>query len=326
VNTFQNFIIECKEKVLSGLRIQEDETKRLINVPDNELRNLAQAANEITRKFNGLKVDIEQLNNIKKSGCSEDCAFCAQSAFYDTGIDRYHLPPTAQIVRQAQKAKNEGAESYCLVAAWRKPSRSDFEKVCEIIDQINKKIGIKIDCSLGFLTPYQAKKLKELRVHRYNHNLETARSKFPDICTTHTYDDRLNTLKIAREVGLQICTGGIFGMGETREQRLELILDIAKIQPEEVTINILVPVKGTPLELQPPLSYSEIVRVFAVLRFLLPHSIIKISGGREINLEDGGKDLLQSGANGIITGGYLTIGGNEAQQDLLMIKKIGLQA
>lgn len=325
VNNFQNFIIKCKAKVLADLQIQQEEAKCLINVPDNELRILAQAANEITHKFNGLKVDIEQLNNIKKNGCSEDCVFCAQSAFYDTGIDRYHLPSPEQIVKQAQKAKDEEAESYCLVAAWREPSRTDFEKVCEIIDLINKKVGIKVDCSLGFLTPYQAKKLKELGVHRYNHNLETARSKFPDICTTHTYDDRLNTLKIARESGLQICTGGIFGMGETREQRLELILDIAKIQPEEVTINILVPVKGTPLELQPPLSYSEIVRAFAVLRFLLPYSIIKISGGREINLDDDGEDLLQSGANGIITAGYLTLAGNEPQKDLLMIKKIGLQ-
>jgi len=163
-------------------------------------------------------------------------------------------------------------------------------------------------------------------VHRYNHNLETARSKFREICTTHTFQDRIDTLKIARNAGLQLCTGGILGMGETRNQRLELILDIASLSPEEVTMNILVPMPGTPLELQTQLPKSEIIRTFAVLRFLLPYSIIKISGGRELILDDDGEELLQSGANGIITSGYLTMSGNNPQKDLQMIKQIGLEA
>ena len=229
-------------------------------------------------------------------------------------------------MNQAKKAKEDGAESYCLVAAWREPSTNDFDKVCNIIRQINEKVGINVECSLGFLTPSQAKRLKELQVRRYNHNLETARSKFPEICTTHTYDDRLNTLKIAREAGLELCTGGIIGMGETRKQRFELIEELQRIKPEEVTINILVPVPGTPLELQAPLPESEIIRTFAVLRFLLPESVIKISGGRETKLSDSGEALLQSGANGIITAGYLTMGGNEAEKDHKMIAKIGLKS
>lgn len=320
------FIKECKEKVFSGIGITSDDAKKLFNIPDKNLQNLAQSANEITRDFNGKKVDVEQLNNIKKNACSEDCTFCGQSAFFDTGIETYQLPPPEEVVVKAQQAKEQGAESYCLVAAWREPSPKDFEKVCTIIDQINNKVGISVECSLGFLTQEQAQKLKELKVKRYNHNLETAKSKFPEICTTHTYEDRLKTLGIARDAGLELCTGGIIGLGETREQRLELTLELARLVPEEVTINILVAMPGTPLELQVDLPKSEIVRIFSVIRFLLPESVIKISGGRESKLEDGGEELLQSGANGIITEGYLTMGGNKAQSDQDMIEKIGLQA
>jgi biotin synthase len=258
--------------------------------------------------------------------CSEDCTFCGQSAFFNTNVDNYELLPKEEIVKQAKKALEEGAQSYCLVAAWKEPSDSDFQKICDIITEINDKVGISLECSLGFLSSKQAKTLKKLGVKRYNHNLETARSKFPEICTTHTYQDRIDTLNIARAAGLELCTGGIIGLGETREQRLELIQELAKINPEEVTVNMLIPVPGTPLELQKPLPLEEILRTFVVLRFLLPKSIIKISGGREVNLDDDGEALLLSGANGIITSGYLTMNGNEAQKDIKMIEKIGLEA
>ena len=319
------FIKECKENVLSGVGITSEDVTKLFEIPEENIGELGIAANQITREFNGNKVDVEQLNNIKKNACSENCSFCAQSAFFDTEIESYQLPTPQEVVTRAQKAKDEGAESYCLVAAWREPSSKDFDKVCHIIEQINDKVGISVECSLGFLTEQQAKKLKELHVKRYNHNLETAKSKFSEICTTHTYEDRMKTLQIARDAGLELCTGGIIGLGETRKQRLELVLELASIFPEEVTINILVPVPGTPLELQTPLEKSEIVRMFSIIRFLLPESVIKISGGRETNLDDSGEELLQSGANGIITSGYLTIGGNDAEKDIKMIKKIGLE-
>ena len=320
------FIKECQEKVFSGERISADDAKKLFNVPDEDLKELSKCSNEITRDYNGYKVDVEQLNNIKKNACSEDCTFCGQSAFFDTGIETYQLPTPEEVVIKAKKAKEEGAESYCLVAAWKEPSSKDFTDVCKIITEINEKVGISVECSLGFLTKEQAVKLKELKVKRYNHNLETAKSKFPEICTTHTYQDRLDTLEIAREAGLELCTGGIIGLGETREQRMEMTLELARIYPEEVTINILVPVPGTPLELQVNLPNSEITRIFSVVRFLLPESVIKISGGRETNLDDSGEKLLQSGANGIITQGYLTMDGNDAQKDRKMIEKIGLEA
>ena len=323
---FQEQAIEdCKKKVLDDDNITEDEIDTLFNLDDNFLKNLSDAANEITRFFQGKKVDVEQLTNIKKNFCSEDCSFCSQSAFFNTKIDNYKLQPSKEILKQARDAKNNGADSFCLVAAWREPSDDDFENVCNIIKEINLKIGINIECSLGFLTSEQANKLKKLNVKRYNHNLETCRSKFPEICTTHSFDDRLETLKIARHAGLELCTGGIIGMGETRKQRKEFVIQIAELDPEEVTINLLVPFPGTPLEIQKQLELEEILRVFAILRFLLPKSIIKISGGREVNLVDDGKELLLSGANGIISSGYLTLGGNSMNKDTEMIKEINLE-
>ena len=326
MNNVREFINNCKNIVLEKRNLPEKMINNLFNVEDKFLKDLSDAANEITRTFQGPKIDVEQLANIKKNYCSEDCTFCSQSAFFDTGIDQYQLMSPQEVVRQAIDAKKAGAHSYCLVAAWREPSETDFEQVCHIIEEVNEKVGISIECSLGFLTEQQAKKLKELGVIRYNHNLETSDSKFPEICTTHTYQDRIDTLHIARQAGLELCTGGIIGMGETRNQREELVQAIGKLNPEEVTVNLLVPFPGTPLELQTPLSLEEILRVFAVLRFLLPKSIIKISGGTEVNLNYDGKELLLSGANGIISAGYLTLDGNSMQKDVKMIKEIDLEA
>ncbi len=315
---------QCKSDAISDKGLSAQQAQFLMDVDDEYISLLASTADEITREINGTGVDVEQLHNIKKNMCSEDCTFCGQSAFYNTGIDTYDLPPADEIMRRAHDAKEQGSESYCLVAAWREPSADDFKQVCSIIRRIVREVGISVECSLGFLKKDQAKMLHSLGVRRYNHNLETSRSMFPKICTTHTYDDRLETLHIARNAGLELCTGGIIGMGESRKQRLELALDLAKIRPEEITVNILVPMPGTPLQFQTPLGATESARMFAVLRFLLPHSIIKISGGREKAFDDDGASLLRGGANGIITAGYLTTGGNTPKKDFEMIKKAGL--
>jgi len=318
-------ILKHRNDVINGKKITKSAISELFNLDSKFLLNLSNAANFITRHFHGSVVDVEELANIKKNFCSEDCTFCSQSAFFNTKITDYQLPEPIEIVQQALRAKNDGANSFCLVAAWREPNALDFEKVCNIIKEINKKVRISIECSLGFLTAKQAVTLKKLRVKRYNHNLETSRSKFPEICSTHTYQDRVDTLKIARNAGLELCTGGIIGLGETRKQREELIIEIAEFEPEEVTINMLIPIPGTPLELQTHLDITEILRVFSTLRFLLPKSIIKISGGREVNLKDDGQKLLLSGANGIISAGYLTMGGNTIKKDYEMIKEINLE-
>lgn len=317
-------IIELADGAIRGRAVTRDEAQELMGADD--ISTLARQAHRITYEVLGAGIDVEELGNIKKNACSEDCTFCAQSVLYDTQIDTYKLAPNEEIVEQAAQAKKDGASSYCLVAAWRQPPAAEFERVCDIISEINDTVRISVDCSLGFLTVEQAQRLKELGVAKYNHNLETARSKFPEICTTHTYDDRVHTIKTAKEAGLEICTGGIIGMGETQEQRLELACEIAELSPQEVTVNILTPMPGTPLELQSGIEEEEIVRMFAVLRFLMPRATVRLSGGREKALKDAGESVLQSGANAIITEGYLTTGGRSAAQDAEMIRRIKLEA
>ena len=320
------FITLCKNKVLSGNNITTQEAEKLINLSEDALQFLSDAANEITRKISGNIVDVESLINAKKGKCQEDCSFCSQSAFYKSGIDTYKLLPADTIIQNAQASKEDGVKSFCLVCAWRGPTRDDFEQICNIIKEINDKVGIEVNCSLGFIDESMAHKLKELKVKRYNHNLEASRSFFSKICSTHTYDERMDTNIIVKNAGLELCCGGIIGMGETRMQRLELGLDLAKLEPEECPINILVPQKGTPLELQSRLALPEILRTIAVFRFLMPKTILKIAGGREVYLSSEQEKALLGGANGIITGGYLTIGGNSPANDFEMISKIGLEA
>lgn len=320
------FITRCKDKVLAGRPISAKEAEVLISVSDESIQALSDAANEITRKHSGNMVDVESLINAKKGKCQEDCSFCSQSAFYKSGIDTYKLLPVETIVQNAMLSKEDGVRSFCLVCAWRGPTKNDFEQICNIINEINQKVGIEVNCSLGFIDEEMAKRLKELRVKRYNHNLEASRSFFSKICSTHTYDDRMNTNMIVKKAGLELCCGGIIGMGETRMQRLELGLDLAMLSPEECPINILVPQKGTPLEAQQRLSLSEILRTIAVFRFLMPKTILKIAGGREVYLSSEQERALLGGANGIITGGYLTIDGNRPADDFEMISKIGLEA
>lgn len=321
-----DFIISCRDKVLSGHKISEEEARKLINLSDDLLHTLSDAANEITRKICGDVVDVEALINAKKGKCQEDCSFCSQSAFYKTEIDTYKLLPPETIVQNAMLAKEDGVKSFCLVCAWRGPTEKDFEQISSIIKKINEDVGIEVNCSLGFINQDMAMKLKKLGVKRYNHNLEAPRSFFSKICTTHSYDDRMQTNIIVKNAGLELCCGGIIGMGETRMQRLELGIDLAGLNPEECPINILVPQKGTPLELQTKLSISEILRTIAVFRFLMPRTILKIAGGREVYLANDQERVLLGGANGIITGGYLTIGGNSPTDDFQMISKIGLEA
>lgn len=326
MNSEQILIMQCKEKVLAGKKITADEAALLINTSDESLSLLSDVANEITRKFNGNVIDVETLINAKKGTCPEDCSFCSQSAFYKTGIDTYKLLPTDVIVENAQKAKEEGVKSFCLVCAWRGPTEQDFDQICKIVDAINDQVGIEVNCSLGFINENMVKRLKDLGVKRYNHNLEAPRSFFSKICTTHTYQDRIDTAKIVKKNNLELCCGGILGMGETRMQRLELGLDLSDLSPEECPINILVPQKGTPLELQTKITLGEILRTIAVYRFLMPKTILKIAGGREVHLANDQEKVLLGGANGIITGGYLTISGNSPKEDLQMISQIGLEA
>jgi biotin synthase len=318
------FIRGIAERILNkGGNITFDESKQLLSTTD--IVSLSYYANSITRKYNGYKVDVESLINAKSGVCPEDCSFCAQSSFYDTGITKYPLLPKEQILEKAKIAKKNGSSSFCLVCAYRSPPEKDFIQICDIIQTIKSNINIEVNVSLGFMTAQRARKLKSLGVKRYNHNLETSESYFSQICRTHDFHDRLNTARIVKAEGLELCCGGIIGMGESSLQRLELAFSIASLQPEEVPINILIPRGGTPLQTLPSLHPVEILKTIAIWRFIIPKTILKLAGGREVHLRDDERIALKAGANGIITGGYLTTVGNNSEKDILMIREIGLE-
>ena len=318
------FIASCRDKVLAGDRITMDEAETLLATDD--VMTLADSANTITRKFNGDVVDVEALINAKSGKCPEDCSFCAQSTFYETGVNKYPLLPAEQIVENARMAKEGGATSFCLVCAYRSPPEKDFEQICDTITAVKKEVGTEVNVSLGFMTPERAKRLKALGVKRYNHNLEAAESYFQKICTTHDFSDRMNTARIVKEAGLELCCGGILGMGETERQRIELAFSIASLNPDEVPMNILIGREGTPMEAKGTIDPVDAIKAIAVWRFIMPKTILKIAGGREVHLKDKERLALKAGANGIITGGYLTTGGNQPNKDIAMIKEIGLKA
>ena len=316
------FIKQAATRVLSGDDISIEEAQILLN--SNHIDSLIRCSNTITRRFNGDLVDVETLVNAKSGACPEDCSFCAQSSHYKTGINKYDLLPEKTILKQAQKAKESGANSFCLVCAYRSPPKEDFEQICKTITEIKKKVKIDVNVSLGFVTREMARRLKSVGVKRYNHNLETAESYFSQICKTHDFYDRVKTAKIVVDEGLELCCGGIIGMGESPAQRLELAFSIKSLHPNEVPINILIARKGTPLEGLNALDPMDAIKTIAVWRFIMPRTILKIAGGREIHLKDKERIALKAGANGIITGGYLTTGGNRSTTDIAMIKEIGL--
>jgi biotin synthase len=317
------FIDSCMKKVVNGNSISLEEAERLIST--NNVIKLADCANLITKKFNEESVDVESLINAKSGNCPEDCSFCAQSTFYETGITKYPLLPDKTIIEKAREAEIHGAASFCLVCAYREPSENDFEKICRVIEKLRKEVQLDINVSLGFMTQERAQRLKSLGVKRYNHNLETSESFFSKICKTHDFSDRIKTARIVKSAGLELCCGGIIGMGETTRQRIELAFSISSLEPEEVPINILIPRKGTPKQLDNcSIHPIDIISTIAVWRFIMPRTILKIAGGREIYFSDGGKLALQAGANGIITGGYLTTNGNAPNKDFQMIQGIGL--
>jgi biotin synthase len=317
------FIDSCMKKVINGNSISFDEAETLIST--NNVIKLAECANIITRKFNQQTVDVESLINAKSGNCPEDCSFCAQSTFYETGITKYPLLSDEVILQKAREAEKSGSASFCLVCAYREPSQKDFEKICNTIEKLRKQVDLDINVSLGFMTSERAKKLKSLGVKRYNHNLEASESFFSKICNTHDYSDRVNTARTVKEAGLELCCGGIIGMGESKKQRIELAFSLSALGPDEVPINILIPREGTPKEFDNcVIDPVDIIRTIAVWRFIMPKTILKIAGGREVHFSDGGRLALQAGANGIITGGYLTTNGNEPNKDIQMIHEIGL--
>lgn len=317
-------IIALADKVLAGEDITRQEAEFLINVSDDDTMLLLAMADKIRQKFAGNDVDCCAILNGRSGKCSENCKFCAQSAHYNTGVKEYPLLSEEEIFAAAQKAKEAGAVRFSVVTSGRGQSKADdFSNICHVLKRIKKELGIEVCASLGILTLEQAKALKEAGVTRYHSNLETAGSYFPDICTTHTYEDKFVTIKNAQAAGLRVCSGGIMGLGETPEQRVEMAFTLKELGIDSVPLNLLTPIAGTPFAGNKALAPLEILRAFAVFRFILPHAQIRTAGGREVNLRDLQALALNGGASGIMIGGYLTTAGRGTDKDLQMLRDLG---
>ena len=334
------FIQELKTRVLSdgppekqgearpfsqGGKITFDEALRLVAVEDSEtLDLLLDAAREITAKYCPHKPDLCSLVNAKSYLCSEDCGFCSQSSHYKTGVKRYPLMKPEEVLEKARACEAHGVQSFCVVTSGETLNEAEFEQVLATFRLLSEKTGLRLDGSLGNLTAEQIRKLREAGMRRFNHNLQCSREYYPEIVSTHTYDERMETLKFLDENDVEVCSGGIFGMGETREDRIKLAFELKPFDLHCLPINILNPRPGTPLEGRKPIDPSEVVKTVAIYRFIHPKANIKLAGGRELNLGVYFQEkALRGGANGFVVGGYLTTAGNPLKEDLAMLEHAG---
>ncbi len=319
-----DFLTELKDRILKGGEITCEEALSLIEIEDPEtLDALRKAAHEITLAFHSNKAGLCSLINAKSYLCGEDCGFCAQSVRFETSAARYELLEPEIIIGAAKNAEKFGAQNFCIVTSGGALNDDEFERITEIVKILKRETKLGIDGSLGFLTPERVKRLKEAGLRRFNSNLQSSREFYPEIVSTHSYDKRIETLELLREGEMELCSGGILGMGESREDRIKMAFELKRFSPECLPINILNPRPGTPLEYAPKLSADEILKTVAVYRFILPKSNIKLAGGRELNLGAEQDKALQGGANGLIVGGYLTTAANPVKDDLAMLRRTG---
>ncbi|WP_299576722.1 biotin synthase BioB [uncultured Williamsia sp.] len=307
----------AREKVLErGVPLDRDEVLRVLQLSDDHLTELLQLAHDVRMKHCGPEVEVEGIISLKTGGCPEDCHFCSQSGLFTSPV-RSAWIDIPSLVEAAKQTAKTGATEFCIVAAVRGPDKRLMSQVAAGIEAIRDEVDIQIACSLGMLTQEQVDELAAMGVHRYNHNLETARSHFPNVVTTHTYEERWETLRMVRDAGMEVCCGGILGMGESLEQRAEFATDLAALEPDEVPLNFLNPRPGTPFGDLEVLSASDALRAVAAFRLALPRTILRFAGGREITLGDlGAKQGILGGINAVIVGNYLTTLGRPAEADL----------
>ncbi len=301
------------------------EVMELFALPFNDL--IFEAAQVHRANHNPNAVQISTLLSIKTGSCPENCKYCPQSAHYDTGLGKESLMEISKILEAANAAKNAGASRFCMGAAWRSLHDRDVEKICHIVDEV-KKTGLETCMTLGMLTENQSKKLKEAGLDYYNHNIDSSPEFYSEIITTRNFEDRLNTLKNVREAGLNVCSGGIVGMGEKREDRAKMLIVLANLpkQPQSVPINMLVKVKGTPLDKVEDLDQFEFIRTIAVARIMMPQSAVRLSAGRENMNEQTQSLCFLAGANSIFYGEkLLTTANPEMERDQKLFEKLGIQ-
>ena len=294
-------------------------------IADAPLEEICSAANEIRKHFCGNHFDICAIINGKSGRCAENCKYCAQSAFSSTKIEEYSLLDTETLVEQAKYNDQRGVLRYSIVTSSKKLNEQEVDKVCESIRVIRNETGIAVCTSFGLLAEEQFIKLKEAGVSRVHNNLETSRRNFPKVCTTHSYEEKIETIKAAKRAGLNVCSGGIMGLGETMEDRIDMVLTIRELGIRSIPVNILIPIPGTPYENVKKLTNEDMCRIVAVFRFLVPNASIRLAGGRGL-LADKGLKCFQSGANAAISGDMLTTSGISIEQDMELLKKLGYKA
>jgi biotin synthase len=291
----------------------------VLQLPDEKLDELLALAHEVRMKWCGPEVEVEGIISLKTGGCPEDCHFCSQSGLFASPVRSAWLD-IPSLVEAAKQTAKSGATEFCIVAAVRGPDERLLAQVAAGIEAIRNEVDIQIACSLGMLTQDQVQRLSEMGVHRYNHNLETAKSFFPNVVTTHTWEERWGTLEMVREAGMEVCCGGILGMGESLEQRAEFAANLAELNPHEVPLNFLNPRPGTPFGDLDVLPATEALKAVAAFRLALPRTMLRFAGGREITLGDlGAKQGILGGINAVIVGNYLTTLGRPAEADLELL-------
>ena len=315
----------AREKVLGrGEGIDHAETLAVLQLDDDRIDELLALAHEVRLKWCGEEVEVEGIISLKTGGCPEDCHFCSQSGLFQSPVRNAWLDIPA-LVDAAKQTQKTGATEFCIVAAVKGPDENLLSQLEQAVRVIQEEVDINVAASVGILTQEQVDRLAKAGVHRYNHNLETARSHFPNVVTTHSWEDRAETLRMVAEAGMEVCCGGILGMGETLEQRAEFAQDLAALNPTEVPMNFLDPRPGTPFEGREPLAAKDALRAIGAFRLALPKTILRFAGGRELTLGDlGAEQGLLGGINAVIVGNYLTTLGRPAEQDLDMLGKIRL--
>lgn len=318
---------ELGQRVLAGGEITREEALWLFNLESSaDILDLLSWANRIRERFKGNKIHLCSIVNAKAGACSENCSFCAQSAFYQTGAPRYGFIDPEPVQEAAEEAQRNNVTAVGLVAAWKGLNEGPIlDEVCDRIRELKATGKTRPDASLGIIKNQNvANRLKEAGLECYGHNLETSRRFYPQTCTTHTYDDRLQTIQFLKNAGIKICSGGIIGMGETREDRRDLAFSLKEIGASVVPINILNPIKGTPFENNPPLSVMEILKSIACFRFILPRKEIMVAGGRTVNLREAQSMIFMAGASALMVGNYLTTLNQPVEKDMQMIRDLGL--
>jgi len=323
--TNYDLIFSLGKKILAGQAITFDEAITLTTIEATDIPILLGVANKIREKFTGSTVDTCQILNARSGGCSENCKFCAQSVHHDVDVDVYPLMKEDDIIKAAQKAEADHAYRFCVVTAGcGMEGDADFAKITSAIQRIGSETSLQRCCSLGTLQEKHVNALKEAGITRYHHNLETSESYFKEICTSHTYQERIDTIKRVKAANLEVCSGGIIGMGETWRQRIELAFTLKELNVDSIPINVLNPVKGTALEHQEKLNPMEILQTFAIFRLILPTKILRYAGGREQNLGELVPLGFLSGINGMLIGNYLTTQGRGAKQDIQTVNDLGM--